>query len=182
MPKRHCLSHAVGGASCAAWQFRPRGTHRVRLFSLDFHWFSLVSRQERTLNMLFTKILPRRCNGSAWLFGKATTYIANTPSPGSSFQNYSAPSGLVKIVRSIQGAAPLATYYAPSGLKSAGRRTGSGILNPPLGGQVLELFYPLSLSEPVLCLFLSNVDKSLHQLPYFFGFTINLFAKALILE
>jgi len=40
-----------------------------------------------------------------------------TRSPGSSFQNYSAPSGLVKIVRSIQGAAPLATYYAPSGLK-----------------------------------------------------------------
>ncbi|HPH00920.1 MAG TPA: hypothetical protein PK502_08630, partial [Tenuifilaceae bacterium] len=35
---------------------------------------------------------------------------------GSSFQTYSAPSGLVKIVRSIQGAAPLATYYAPSGL------------------------------------------------------------------
>jgi len=32
-------------------------------------------------------------------------------------KNYSAPSGLVKIVRSIQGAAPLATYYAPSGLK-----------------------------------------------------------------
>ncbi|HPW27291.1 MAG TPA: hypothetical protein PLY31_09170, partial [Tenuifilaceae bacterium] len=78
----------------------------------------LVSRQERTLNMLFTKILPRRCNGSEQLFGKATTCIANTPSPGSSFQNYSAPSGLVKkIVRTIQGAAPLATYYAPSGLK-----------------------------------------------------------------
>jgi len=39
--------------------------------------------------------------------------------PGSSFQNYSAPSGLVKIVRSIQGAAPLAIYYAPSGLKTS---------------------------------------------------------------
>jgi len=48
-----------------------------------------------------------------------------THSSGSSFQNYFAPSGLVKIVRSIQGAAPLATYYAPSGLKSAGRRTSS---------------------------------------------------------
>ena len=36
-------------------------------------------------------------------------------------KNYSAPSGLVKIVRSIQGAALLATYYAPLGLKSAGR-------------------------------------------------------------
>jgi len=38
---------------------------------------------------------------------------------GSLFQAYSAPSGLVKIVRSIQGAAPLATYYAPSGLKTS---------------------------------------------------------------
>ena len=56
MSKRHCLSHAAGGASCAAWQLRPRGTHRVGLFSLDFLWFFLVSRQERTLNMLFTKI------------------------------------------------------------------------------------------------------------------------------
>ena len=140
MPKRHCLSHAVGGASCAAWQFRPRGTHRVRLFSLDFLWFFLVSRQERTLNMLFTKILPRRCNGSAWLFGKATTYIANTDSPGSSFQNYSAPSGLVEIVRSIQGAALLATYFAPSGLKPPDkfRRQSSKFQNPPAGGRVLE--------------------------------------------
>jgi len=57
MPKRHCLSHAADGASCAAWQLRPRGTHRVRLFSLDFLWFFLVSRQERTLNKHFTKIL-----------------------------------------------------------------------------------------------------------------------------
>ena len=57
MPERHCLSHAEGGASCAAWQFRPRGTHRVGLFSLDFLWFFLVSRQERTLNWLFTTIL-----------------------------------------------------------------------------------------------------------------------------
>ncbi len=48
MSERHCLSHAACGASCAAWQFRPRGTHRVRLFSLDFLWFFLVSRQERT--------------------------------------------------------------------------------------------------------------------------------------
>ncbi|MEN6502409.1 MAG: hypothetical protein ABFC55_08525, partial [Tenuifilaceae bacterium] len=47
----------AGGASCAAWQFRPRGTHRVGLFSLDFLWFFLVSRQERTLSMLLTKIL-----------------------------------------------------------------------------------------------------------------------------
>ena len=57
MPRRHCLSHAVGGASCAAWQFRHRGTHRVGLFSLDFLWFFLVSRQERTLSWLFAKIL-----------------------------------------------------------------------------------------------------------------------------
>ena len=70
-----------------------------------------------------------------------TLYQNSTP--GSSFQTYSAPSGLVKIVRSIQGAAPLAIYSAPTGLKppdrflnlkaasrrtsSAGRRTGSGI-------------------------------------------------------
>jgi len=47
----------------------------------------------------------------------AGTCLANTPYQGSSFQNYSAPSGLVEIVRSIQGAAPLAIYYAPSGLK-----------------------------------------------------------------
>ncbi len=134
MPKRHCLSHAAGGASCAAWQFRPRGTHRVGLFSLDFLWFFLVSRQVRTLSWLFVKILLWRCNGSVQLFGKAATCIANTPSPGPLFQNYSAPSGLVKIVRSIQGAVPLATYSAPSGLKSvrsrtssAGRLTGSGI-------------------------------------------------------
>jgi len=70
---------------------------------------------------LFAKIQPRRCNGSAWLFGKAATCIANTPSPDFLFQTYSAPSGLVEIVRSIQGAALLATYFAPSGLKSAGR-------------------------------------------------------------
>ena len=42
--------------------------------------------------------------------------------PGSSFQNYSAPSGLVKIVRSIQGAAPLATYSAPSGFKKHSKK------------------------------------------------------------
>ena len=85
--------------------------------------------------------------------------------PGSSFQTYSAPSGLVKIVRSIQGAAPLATYFAPSGLKSAGRPdkfrqwtdkfwnpSGAGQV-PPGGGQVLEsclnffILYPLSLSS-----------------------------------
>jgi len=53
--------------------------------------------------------------------------------PGPSFQNYSAPSGLVKIVRSIQGAAPLAIYSAPSGLKPPNK-----FLNPPVGGQVLE--------------------------------------------
>ena len=55
------------------------------------------------------------------------------PSPGTSFQNYSAPSGLVKIVRSVQGAAPLAIYSAPSGLKAPDK-----FWNPPAGGQVLE--------------------------------------------
>jgi len=108
------LSHAAGGASCAAWQFRPRGTHRVGLFSLDFLWFFLVSRQERTLKMtLYQNSTP----GSSFQNYSAPSGLLFTRSPGSSFQNYSAPSGLVKIVRSIQGAAPLAIYSAPSGLK-----------------------------------------------------------------
>jgi len=68
---------------------------------------------------LYTYFFPLRCKESVQLFGKATTCIANTPSPGSLSQTYSAPSGLVKIVRSIQGAAPLAIYYAPSGLKTS---------------------------------------------------------------
>jgi len=38
---------------------------------------------------------------------KAAACLANTFSPVPSFQTYSAPSGLVKIVRSIQGAKPL---------------------------------------------------------------------------
>ncbi|HPS04155.1 MAG TPA: hypothetical protein PLE97_02295, partial [Tenuifilaceae bacterium] len=38
-----------------------------------------------------------------------------------------------KIIRSIQGAAPLATYFAPLGLKPPDR-----FWNPPAGGQVLE--------------------------------------------
>jgi len=38
-----------------------------------------------------------------------------------------------KIIRSIQGAEPLATYFAPLGLKPPDR-----FWNPPAGGQVLE--------------------------------------------
>ncbi len=53
LSKRYHMSHAVGVANSIAWQFHPRGTHRVRLFSLDFLWFFLVSRQERTSNPLF---------------------------------------------------------------------------------------------------------------------------------
>jgi len=92
---------------------------------------------------LYTYFFPLRCKESVQLFGKATTCIASTSeatikpgalpwaryyapsgflvpnSQGSSFQTYSAPSGLVKIVRSIQGTAPLAIYYAPSGLKTS---------------------------------------------------------------
>jgi len=34
-------------------EFHPRGTLRVGLFSLDFLWFFLVSRQERTCKRLF---------------------------------------------------------------------------------------------------------------------------------
>jgi len=95
MPKRHCLSHAAGGASCAAWQFRPRGTHRVGLFSLDFLWFFLVSRQERTLNMLFAKILLQALH----------------------FKIISPLQGLKKMFAPYKGLRPLAIYYAPSGLK-----------------------------------------------------------------
>jgi len=51
--KRYYMSHAVGVANSIAWQFHPRGTHRVGLFSLDFLWFFLVSRQERTCKLLF---------------------------------------------------------------------------------------------------------------------------------
>ncbi len=85
----------------------------------------------------------------AWLFGKATTCLANTFSPGPSFQTYSAPSGLVKIVRSIQGLRPLLLITPLRGLNhqasSASSRAGYEILNPsgagqvpPVGGQVLE--------------------------------------------
>ncbi len=55
--KRYHMSHAVGVANCIAWQFHPRGTHRVGLFSLDFLWFFLVSRQERTCEWLFAILL-----------------------------------------------------------------------------------------------------------------------------
>ena len=48
LSKRYQMSHAVGVAKSIAWQFHPRGTHRVGLFSLDLLWFFLVSRQERT--------------------------------------------------------------------------------------------------------------------------------------
>ena len=65
-----------------------------------------------------------------------TLYQNSTP--GSSLQNYSAPSGLVKIVRSIQRAAPLAIYSAPSGLKPPGkfRQQADRFWNPPVAGQV----------------------------------------------
>ena len=47
------MRHASGVANSIAGQFHPRGTHRVGLFSLDFLWFFLVSRQERTCKTLF---------------------------------------------------------------------------------------------------------------------------------
>jgi len=53
LSKRYHMSHAVGVANCIAGQLHPRGTHRVGLFSLDFLWFFLVSRQERTCKPLF---------------------------------------------------------------------------------------------------------------------------------
>jgi len=53
LSKRYHMSHATGVANSIAWQFHPRGTHRFGLFSLDFLWFFLVSRQERTWKPLF---------------------------------------------------------------------------------------------------------------------------------
>ena len=73
-------------------------------------------------SMLYRPSVPRALPGASYF---APSGLLFPHSPNSSFQNYSAPSGLVKIVRSIQGAAPLAIYYAPSGLKSASRRTSS---------------------------------------------------------
>jgi len=58
--KRYHMSHAAGVANSIAWQFHPRGTHRVGLFSLDFLWFFLVSRQERTCKRLFAML--SRCD------------------------------------------------------------------------------------------------------------------------
>jgi len=54
--KRYQMSHAAGVANSIAWKFHPRGTHRVGLFSLDFLWFFLVSRQERTCKPLFAML------------------------------------------------------------------------------------------------------------------------------
>jgi len=56
LSKRYHMSHATGVANSIAWQFHPRGTHRVGLFSLDFLWFFLVSRQERTFKWLFVML------------------------------------------------------------------------------------------------------------------------------
>jgi len=73
---------------------------------------------------------------------------------GSSFQNYSAPSGLVKIVRSIQGAAPLATYYAPLGLKSVRSRTSSASRLTGLNPEQFDKCY----SEPAELLTVTPVE------------------------
>jgi len=81
-----------------------------------------------------------------------TLYQNSTP--GSSFQTYSAPSGLVKIVRSIQGAAPLANYFAPSGLKPHSKKQAinleSGIRQKPDKFRhypdYFFILYPLPLS------------------------------------
>ena len=51
------MSHAAGVTNSIARQFHPRGTHRVGLFSLDFLWFFLVSRQDRTYKSLFAMLL-----------------------------------------------------------------------------------------------------------------------------
>jgi len=74
--------------------------------------------------------------------------------PNSSFQTYSAPSGLVKIVRSIQGAVPLATYYAPLGLKPPDK-----FRNPPAGGQVFFYHGILGLCPKPHILFCLDTKK-----------------------
>jgi len=74
--KRYHMSHAAGVANSIAWQFPPRGTHRVGLFSLDLLWFCLVSRQERTFKSLFVLLFLLRCNDSPLLFGICISCIA----------------------------------------------------------------------------------------------------------
>jgi len=68
--------------------------------------------------------------------------LCQNSAPGSSFQNYSAPSGLVKIVRSVQGVRPLLFIPPLRGLKhrtsSEIRQQADKFWNPPVGGQVLE--------------------------------------------
>jgi len=63
-------------ANSIAWQFHPRGTHRVGLFSLDFLWFFLVSRQERTCEMALRHAFHLRCNTSPLLLVKGIASIA----------------------------------------------------------------------------------------------------------
>ena len=58
-----------------------------------------------------------RCKESLQLFGKATACIANTFSPGPSFQTYSAPSGLVKSFAPYKGLRPLLLITPLRGLK-----------------------------------------------------------------
>jgi hypothetical protein len=62
LSKRYHMGLATGVANSIAWQFHPRGTHRVGLFSLDFLWFFLVSRQERTCKWLFA--MHYRCDAT----------------------------------------------------------------------------------------------------------------------
>ena len=85
--------------------------------------------------MLYRPSVPRALPGASYF---APSGLLFPHSPNSSFQNFSAHSGLVKIVRSTQGAAPLAIYYAPSGLKPASRPTSSWIFNPSADEQVFE--------------------------------------------
>ena len=106
---------------------------------------------------------PLRCKESGLRFGKFAACLANTFSPGPSFQNYSAPSGLVKSFAPYKGLRPLLLISPLRGLNhqtsfagrrtssvrlptsSAGSRASSEIRNPPLGGRVLKptSLYPL---------------------------------------
>ena len=75
LSKRYHMSHATGVANSIAWQFHPRGTHRVGLFSLDFLWFFLVSRQERTCEWLF--VMLSRCDATLPLCSLAYVLCAS---------------------------------------------------------------------------------------------------------
>ena len=86
--------------------------------------------------------------GTSFQNYSAPSGLLFTSSPGSSFQNYSAPSGLVKIVRSKQGAAPL------RGLKHRTSSVVSQAIFYPLPFILYPCLYPcpfFSLFQNLIC-------------------------------